>query len=99
MTACPCAMETVRDDFLQAHPEIAKWPDGVPIITHNQRNRTTAILQEPPDHQIEADEPVDIVEESLSAPTFGLLKRTHQGLPLDIAPRNLTIVEDVVRAD
>src|SRR5207244_4320899 len=29
MTACPCAMETVRDDFLQAHPEIAKWPDGV----------------------------------------------------------------------
>jgi len=97
MTACPCAMETVREDLLQAHPEIAKWPDGIPIITHNQRNRTTAILQEPPGHEIEADELVDIVEESLSAPTFGLLKRPDEGRLVEMAHRNPKFVEDVVR--
>src|SRR5437899_1335595 len=48
MTACPCAMETVRDDVMKEHPELAQWPEGVPIITPNQRNRTTPILQGPP---------------------------------------------------
>jgi len=70
---------------------------GVPIITHNQRNRTTAILQEPPGHEIEADELVDIVEESLSAPTFGLLKRPDEGRLVEMAHRNPKFVEDVVR--
>lgn len=97
MTACPCAMETVRDDLMKEHPEIARWPDGVPIITHNQRNRTTVILQEPPGHDIEADELIDIVEDSLSAPTFGLLKRPDEGRLVELAHRNPKFVEDVVR--
>jgi GTP cyclohydrolase IV len=97
MTACPCAMETVRDDLLKAHPEIASWPDGVPIITHNQRNRTTAILVEPPGQEIEADELIDIVEGSLSAPTYGLLKRPDEGRLVELAHRNPKFVEDVVR--
>jgi len=97
MTACPCAMETVRDDVMKEHPELTRWPEGVPIITHNQRNRTTAILQEPPGHEIEADELVDIVEESLSAPTFGLLKRPDEGRLVEMAHRNPKFVEDVVR--
>lgn len=97
MTACPCAMETVRDDLLREHPEIARWPDGIPIITHNQRNRTTLILQEPPGHDIEADELIDIVEDSLSAPTYGLLKRPDEGRLVEMAHRNPKFVEDVVR--
>lgn len=97
MTACPCAMETVRDDLMKDHPELATWPDGVPIITHNQRNRTTLILQEPAGHDIEADELVDIVEESMSAPTIGLLKRPDEGRLVEMAHRNPKFVEDVVR--
>lgn len=97
MTACPCAMETVRDDLLKEHPEVAKWPDGFPIITHNQRNRTTVILQEPPGHDVEADDLIDIVEESLSAPTLGLLKRPDEGRLVEMAHRNPKFVEDVVR--
>ncbi|TLZ87761.1 MAG: GTP cyclohydrolase I FolE2 [Methanobacteriota archaeon] len=97
MTACPCAMETVRDDVLKEHPELGRWPEGVPIITHNQRNRTTLILQEPPGHDIEADELIDIVEESLSAPTYGLLKRPDEGRLVEMAHRNPKFVEDVVR--
>ena len=97
MTACPCAMETVRDDLLKEHPEIAKWPEGIPIITHNQRNRTTVILQEPPNFDVEADDLIDIAEESLSAPTFGLLKRPDEGRLVEMAHRNPKFVEDVVR--
>lgn len=97
MTACPCAMETVRDDLLKEHPELARWPAGVPIITHNQRNRTTVILQEPPGHEVEADELIDIVEASMSAPTFGLLKRPDEGRIVEMAHRNPKFVEDVVR--
>lgn len=97
MTACPCAMETVREDLLKEHPEVAGWPDGVPIITHNQRNRTTVILQEAPGHDIEADDLIDLVEDSLSAPTFGLLKRPDEGRLVEMAHRNPKFVEDVVR--
>lgn len=97
MTACPCAMETVRDDLLKEHPKMARWPDGVPIITHNQRNRTTVILEEPAGHDIEADELVDIVEDSMSAPTYGLLKRPDEGRLVEMAHRNPKFVEDVVR--
>ena len=97
MTACPCAMETVRDDLLKEHPEIREWPEGMPIITHNQRNHTTVILEEPPGHDVEADELIDIVEDSLSAPTFGLLKRPDEGRLVEMAHRNPKFVEDVVR--
>ncbi|HYU07011.1 MAG TPA: GTP cyclohydrolase MptA [Thermoplasmata archaeon] len=98
MTACPCAMETVRDDIMKAHPELERWPEGVPIITHNQRNRTTLILQEPVGQEIEADDLIDMVEESLSAPTYGLLKRPDEGRLVELAHRNPKFVEDVVRA-
>ena len=97
MTACPCAMETVREDLLKEHPEVARWPDGVPIITHNQRNRTTVILQEAPGHDIEADDLIDLVEDSLSAPTYGLLKRPDEARLVEMAHRNPKFVEDVVR--
>jgi GTP cyclohydrolase-4 len=97
MTACPCAMETVREDLLKEHPEVARWPDGVPIITHNQRNRTTLILQESPGHEVEADDLIDLVEDSLSAPTYGLLKRPDEARLVEMAHRNPKFVEDVVR--
>jgi GTP cyclohydrolase-4 len=97
MTACPCAMETVREDILKEHPDLRRWPEGVPTITHNQRNRTTLILQEPAGHDIEADELIDVVEDSMSAPTYGLLKRPDEGRLVEMAHRNPKFVEDVVR--
>jgi len=97
MTACPCAMEMVRDRLMKDHPEIRDWPEGVPFVTHNQRNRTTLILQEPPGHEVEANELIDIVEASMSAPTYGLLKRPDEGKLVEMAHRNPKFVEDVVR--
>src|SRR5206468_5716744 len=46
MTACRSEMETVSDDILKEHPELARWLNGLLIITHNQWNITMVILQE-----------------------------------------------------
>ena len=97
MTACPCAMEMVRESLAQEYPILRELPADAPVLTHNQRNRTTLIVEEPEDHDIEADDLIDIVEASLSAPTYGLLKRPEEGKLVELAHRNPKFVEDVVR--
>ncbi|OGS45334.1 MAG: GTP cyclohydrolase [Euryarchaeota archaeon RBG_16_67_27] len=94
MTACPCAMETVRASLAKEHGDVV---DRMPVITHNQRNRTTLIVEEPRGHDLEADELIEIVEASMSAPTYELLKRPQEGRLVEMAHRNPKFVEDVVR--
>jgi GTP cyclohydrolase-4 len=91
MSACPCAMETVR------HSLGAKVPKDLPFITHNQRNRVTLLLDLPGEADVEAADLVAVCEESLSAPTFELLKRGDEGDLVLQAHRNPRFVEDVVR--
>ena len=91
-------MELVRDDLHREYPQHKTLPASMPVLPHNQRNRTTLILQEPPGHDVEADELIDIVEASMSAPTYGLLKRPDEGKLVEIAHANPRFVEDVVRA-
>jgi len=92
MTACPCAMETIRE----VNPAYAALKD-LPIITHNQRNRTTLMVEEPEGFDIEADDLVDLVEASVSVPTYGMLKRPDEGRVVEIAHERPRFVEDVVR--
>lgn len=92
MTACPCAMETIREE----NPAYGALK-GVPIITHNQRNRTSLVLEEPEGADLEADELIGIVESSLSAPTFEVLKRPDEGKLVEMAHARPRFVEDVVR--
>jgi len=89
MTACPCAMETIREETGETGP--------LPTITHNQRNITTLVLEEPEGHGVEADDLVAIVESSMSAPTFEILKRPDEGRLVRLAHENPRFVEDVVR--
>ena len=96
MTACPCAMETIRDG-LASTPAPRGVPDGLPLITHNQRNRTTVMLDVPEGHEVEADDLIEIVESSLSSPTYELLKRPEEGKLVEAAHRKPRFVEDVVR--
>jgi len=96
MTACPCAMEMVRADLEAREPGV-KLPKGFPTITHNQRNRTTVILDVPEGADVEADDLIEIVESSLSAPTYELLKRPEEGRLVEAAHRKPRFVEDVVR--
>jgi GTP cyclohydrolase-4 len=94
MSACPCAMETVRHTYTQRGKAP---PADLPVITHNQRNRVTLTLDIPGDVDVEAADLVDICEASLSAPTFELLKRGDEGELVMRAHAQPRFVEDVVR--
>ncbi len=97
MTACPCAMETIHHQLSQEVPELKKLKSFVPTITHNQRN-TTVLMMEVPEHvEVEADDLIEIVESSLSSPTYGILKRSDEAAVVLRAHRNPKFVEDVVR--
>ncbi|HUR24496.1 MAG TPA: GTP cyclohydrolase MptA [Candidatus Thermoplasmatota archaeon] len=94
MSACPCAMETVRHKLGK---EGKKVPADLPFITHNQRNRVTLAVDVPGESDIEAADLVQVCEDSLSAPTFELLKRGDEGDLVLQAHHNPRFVEDVVR--
>lgn len=91
MTACPCAMEAVRS--LRGEDETSQTPS----ITHNQRNITTLSLEVPSDCRLEADELIQIIEDSLSSPTHEILKRADEAKIVLNAHSNPKFVEDVVR--
>ncbi|MEA3203160.1 MAG: cyclohydrolase [Thermoplasmata archaeon] len=94
MSACPCAMETVRHKFTAAGHQV---PADLPVITHNQRNKVTLMLDLPGSADVEAKDLVDICEASLSAPTFEILKRGDEGDLVIQAHGEPRFVEDVVR--
>ncbi len=89
MTACPCAQQTVT--------EMLEYEGDMPVISHNQRNVVTIAMTMPEDVTIEADELIDIAQDSFSSPTFELLKRPDEGKVVINAHENTKFVEDVVR--
>ncbi|MEA3165813.1 MAG: cyclohydrolase, partial [Thermoplasmata archaeon] len=94
MSACPCAMETVRHKLAGEGHRLSA---ALPFITHNQRNRVTLAIEVPGEADIEAADLVQVCEDSLSAPTFELLKRGDEGDLVLQAHHNPRFVEDVVR--
>jgi len=97
MTACPCAMEKVRDVFVERTGEGEGPLTSLPVITHNQRNRTTLMLEVPAGETVEADELVELVESCQSAGTVGILKRDDEAALVIAAHEHPQFVEDVVR--
>ena len=93
MTACPCAMETVRDSVKGNVP----FQGDFPIISHNQRNVSTLMIEVPGEFEVEANDLIEILEPSFSSPTFEILKRTDEAAVVINAHRNPKFVEDVVR--
>lgn len=94
MTACPCAMETIRHNMEQG----GRTVEGeLPIITHNQRNRTALHIEVPADQEVEANDLIDMVEESFSSPTYEILKRGDEAEVVQQAHAHPRFVEDVVR--
>ncbi len=95
MTACPCAMETVRAILKERYN--GKILDEIPVPTHNQRNVVTLMIEITENEEIEANDLIDIVENSFSSPTYEILKRREEGLLVLNAHENPKFVEDVVR--
>jgi len=94
MTTCPCAMETLSEEF-RGIVKIDR--ESIPMITHNQRNITTVMIEVPEEYDIEANDLIDIVERSVSSPTFEILKRSEEAKVVLAAHENPKFVEDVVR--
>lgn len=98
MTACPCAMETCRDLLTAEYPLLAK-PElkDLPMISHNQRNRTRLVLDLPDATEVEADDLIAAIESAQSSPTFAILKRGDEAQVVLYAHRHPKFVEDVLR--
>jgi GTP cyclohydrolase I/GTP cyclohydrolase-4 len=102
INACPCAQGLVREssrERLEAagfEPEdVERILELVPLATHNQRGRGTLYVGtgEP----VNAEQLVRIVEESMSAPVYGLLKRPDELEVVEQAHSHARFVEDSVR--
>ena len=90
MTACPCAREVIKT--------IGKYNERDIPPTHNQRNITTLMIEVPGDDKsVDANDLIDIAEQSFSSPTYGILKRREEGQLVFDAHKNPKFVEDVVR--
>lgn len=98
MSACPCAMENVREELLRAHPTLAdpSFAD-LPLVTHNQRTRTRLSLEIGPSVEVEADRLLDTIEAAQSSPTYAILKRGDEARVVLNAHRRPKFAEDIVR--
>ncbi|UCC93183.1 MAG: GTP cyclohydrolase I FolE2 [Thermoplasmata archaeon] len=97
ISACPCSMEGVRQIIAEERPDLADTVEELPMMSHNQRNVATLMLEVPEDVEIEANSMIDLVEAELSAPTKELLKRTDEARLVLQAHSNPKFVEDIVR--
>jgi GTP cyclohydrolase IV len=98
MTACPCAMETCREALRAEYPRLSD-PEfaTLPMISHNQRNRTRLLFEFEGDGTVEVDDVIDAIERAQSSPTYAILKRGDEGRVVLDAHRNPKFVEDVLR--
>jgi GTP cyclohydrolase I/GTP cyclohydrolase-4 len=102
INACPCAQGLVRGRASERLLE-AGFDDGdvdrilelVPLATHNQRGRGTLYVGT--QGSVNAEQLVEIVEGSMSAPVFELLKRPDELFVVEHAHLQPRFVEDSVR--
>jgi GTP cyclohydrolase-4 len=103
INACPCAQGLVRaraSERLQeagfAELDVDRILELVPLATHNQRGRGTLYVGT--SGHIGAERLADVVERSMSAPIYELLKRPDELFVVEHAHLQPRFVEDSVRA-
>ena len=103
INACPCAQGLVRESSRERlgeagfdAAEIEQILDVVPLATHNQRGRGTLYVGNS-DAAVNAEQLVRIVEGSMSAPIYELLKRPDELHVVEQAHTHARFVEDSVR--
>ncbi len=102
INACPCAQGLVREAARERLEEdgfsaedAERVLELVPVATHNQRGRGTLYVGTC--GAVNAEQLVRIVEGSMSAPVFGLLKRPDELEIVERAHAHARFVEDSVR--
>jgi GTP cyclohydrolase IV len=102
INACPCAQGLVRgkatDRLLDAgfaEGDVERILELVPLATHNQRGRGTLYVGS--ESRVNAEHLGEIVESSMSAPVYELLKRPDELFVVEHAHLQPRFVEDSVR--
>jgi GTP cyclohydrolase IV len=102
INACPCAQGLVRSAATErlleagfADGDISRILELVPLATHNQRGRGRLLVGTEAD--VNAERLVEIVESSMSAPVYELLKRPDELFVVEHAHLQPRFVEDSVR--
>jgi GTP cyclohydrolase I/GTP cyclohydrolase-4 len=101
INACPCAQDLVRARAYERLEEAGFGADAdrilelVPLATHNQRGRGTLLVGTT--HELDAEDLSGIVERSMSAPVYELLKRPDELFVVEHAHLQPRFVEDSVR--
>jgi GTP cyclohydrolase I/GTP cyclohydrolase-4 len=102
INACPCAQGLVRDAAAERLAAAGYGEDDVdeilglvPLATHNQRGRGTLFVGT--EQSVNAEQLVRIVEGSMSAPIYALLKRPDELHVVEQAHAHARFVEDSVR--
>ena len=102
INACPCAQGLVRGRAAERlaeagydGDEVDRILELVPIATHNQRGRGTLLVGTT--EELDAEVLVTIVEDSMSAPVYELLKRPDELYVVEHAHSRPRFVEDSVR--
>lgn len=104
VTACPCVAEGVRElsrvklsEALASCGADPRLLDLLPIATHMQRSEGTLLMDSPEGHDVDVLKLIDIVESSMSSPTYELLKRKDEVDIVLRAVRSPRFVEDSIR--
>ncbi|MGA1866662.1 MAG: GTP cyclohydrolase MptA [Thermoplasmatota archaeon] len=103
LSACPCAMENVRELLKRElkkkgeTPEAISVLDRIPVPTHNQRNKAYIEVGWTRELKLEANDLVELLESNISSPTYEMLKRKGEAELVLAAHRNPKFVEDIVR--
>jgi GTP cyclohydrolase IV len=101
INACPCAQGLVREHAAERlvdagfADDVDRILELVPLATHNQRGRGTLLVGT--SRELDADDLIGIVERSMSAPVFELLKRPDELFVVEHAHLRPRFVEDSVR--
>jgi GTP cyclohydrolase IV len=102
INACPCAQGLVRghaaDRLLEAgfgDQDVERILQLVPLATHNQRGLGTLYVGT--NQPVDAEDLVEIVEQSMSSPVYELLKRPDELFVVEHAHLQPRFVEDSVR--
>ena len=104
ITTCPCAQELMRDKATEeltkrgvAKEDLVTFLDAVPLATHNQRGRGIISLEVKDDIKLPLGRIISIIEQSMSAKTYEILKRPDEAEVVATAHKKPMFVEDCVR--
>lgn len=103
MTVCPCAQESVEHESKE---RLLKFLDeettekvlkAVTFASHNQRGIGTIMLEVSENQEVNVDDLINIIQNSMSSPVCEILKRPDENKIVTNAHNNPVFVEDCVR--